>query len=138
MTTLFPYLTFNGNCREAMLFYQRCLGTGKEDELYLQTLAGSPGTKELPANLQQYVVHATLKTDKLVLMATDLVPEEGLKTGNRISLMVECTDEQELRELYERLSEKGIRNYPPDYTANGALFGGLTDRYGHQWLLRTR
>lgn len=137
MTTLFPYLTFNGNCREAMLFYQRCLGTGKEDELYLQTLTGSPGTKELPAHFQQYVVHATLKTDKLVLMATDLVPEEGLKTGNRISLMVECTDEQELRELYERLSEKGIRNYPPDYTTNGALFGGLTDRYGHQWLLRT-
>jgi PhnB protein len=137
MTTLFPYLTFNGNCREAMLFYQRCLGTGKEEELYLQTLAGSPETTGLPPDTQQYIVHATLKTDRLVLMATDLVPEEGLKAGNRISLLIECQNEQELLALYERLSENGIRNYPPDYTTNGALFGGLTDRYGHQWLLRT-
>ena len=26
MPTLNPYLTFNGNCREAMTYYKECLG----------------------------------------------------------------------------------------------------------------
>ena len=34
MTQINAYLTFNGNCREAMQFYTDCLG----GELYLQTI----------------------------------------------------------------------------------------------------
>ena len=38
MTQLSPYINFNGECRQAMHFYQECLG----GELHLQTIAGSP------------------------------------------------------------------------------------------------
>ena len=37
MTQLNVYLTFDGNCREAMTFYKECLG----GELVLNTVAGS-------------------------------------------------------------------------------------------------
>ena len=33
-----PYLAFNGNCQEAMHFYQQCLG----GELNIQLIAGIP------------------------------------------------------------------------------------------------
>jgi PhnB protein len=38
MTTINAYLTFNGNCRQAMTFYRECLG----GELTLQAVKGSP------------------------------------------------------------------------------------------------
>ncbi len=44
MTQLFPYLRFNGNCREAMNFYKSCLG----GELILQTVANRPSRRKCP------------------------------------------------------------------------------------------
>jgi PhnB protein len=38
MTQINSYLTFNGNCQEAMIFYQKCLG----GELTFQTVGESP------------------------------------------------------------------------------------------------
>ncbi|MDO6675474.1 hypothetical protein Q4517_07920 [Tenacibaculum sp. 1_MG-2023] len=68
MSQLITYLTFNGNCREAMLFYQNCLG----GELYFQTLEDSPKTENLPYNYKKYIVQAFLKKENMLLMGTDL------------------------------------------------------------------
>ena len=47
MSTINAYLTFNGNCREAMTFYQKYLG-GK---LSFQTIGESPLSKEMTASM---------------------------------------------------------------------------------------
>lgn len=44
MTQINSYLTFNGNCREAMNFYKDCLG----GELILQTIGESPLAYKMP------------------------------------------------------------------------------------------
>ena len=44
MTTINAYLTFNGDCREAMTFYKECLG----GELTLETAKGSPMESHWP------------------------------------------------------------------------------------------
>jgi PhnB protein len=38
MTQIHAYLSFNGNCREAMTFYRDCIG----GELMLQPIKGTP------------------------------------------------------------------------------------------------
>ena len=43
-----PYLTFNGNCREAMHFYRGISG----GELNLQTIGESPMAVKMPAPMQ--------------------------------------------------------------------------------------
>ena len=50
------YLTFNGNCREAMNFYQRCLG----GELAFQTVGESPLSDHMPAQMKDCILHSTL------------------------------------------------------------------------------
>lgn len=125
------YLSFNGNCREAMNFYQQCLG----GDLVFQTIGDSPLADKMPAFIKQHILHATLISGKVIIMATDMVSEKGLMKGNAVSLMLDCTSEEELRNCYMKLADGGDATHPVHVSFWGALFGNLTDKYGNQWLL---
>lgn len=125
------YLTFSGNCREAMTFYQECLG----GELHFQTIGESPMASQMPVDMTSYILHATLTKGDVVLMASDMVPEGGLIVGNSVSLMLNCSSEKEIKNLYEKLSAGGKATHQLEETFWGALFGDLTDRFGNHWLL---
>jgi PhnB protein len=131
MTQINSYLTFNGNCRDAMIFYKKCLG----GELVLQTIGESPMADKMPAKMKQCILHSSLTNGALVVMATDCVPENGLIKGNAVSLCLNCSSEQEIKTCYKKLSEGGTVTAPLQSTFWGALFGGRTDKYGNHWLL---
>ncbi len=131
MTQLNAYLTFNGNCREAMNFYKECLG----GELTLQTIGESPMAANMPPQMKESILHSTLIKDNVVIMASDMVSDQGLIKGNSVSLMINCGSEDEIRTLYASLSKGGQATHPLEDTFWGALFGNLTDKYGNQWLL---
>lgn len=128
---IYAYLTFNGNCREAMNFYQQCIG----GTLQLQTVGETPLAAQLPGQMKNCILHATLKNGALLLMGSDMVSDNGLQRGNAVSLCLLCSSEEELRTRYARLSENGMATHPVEKTFWGALLGGLTDRYGNTWLL---
>jgi len=125
------YLTFSGNCREAMIFYQECLG----GELFFQTVGESPLSDTMPAKMKDCILHSMLTKNKLVLMGTDMVGDNGLKKGNTISLMLNCDSEEEIKISYKKLSAGGIQTQPVALSFWGALFGDLTDKFGNHWLL---
>ncbi|HPG10002.1 MAG TPA: VOC family protein [Chitinophagaceae bacterium] len=130
-TRINSYLTFNGNCKEAMTFYKECLG-GK---LVLQTVGESPLSQQMPEKMKERIVHSTLVKESLVLMGSDMVEEQGLVKGNAVSLMLNCSSEEETRKIYAKLAEGGEATHPLHDTFWGALFGNLTDKYGNHWLL---
>jgi PhnB protein len=69
MATLNPYLTFNGNCKEAMGIYKEIFAR----ELSLMTAGESPvPTKCLPVITTPFCIHP-LKTENFEIMATDMV-----------------------------------------------------------------
>jgi PhnB protein len=131
MTSINSYLTFNGNCREAMTFYQRCLG----GELSFQTIGESPLSDKMPLQMKESILHATLINGSLVIMASDMASEKGIIKGNSVSLMLNCSSEKEIRTYYKKLSSGGNADHPLEDTFWGAIFGDLTDKYGNHWLL---
>ncbi len=131
MKQIISYLTFNGNCREAMTFYQKCLG----GELQFQTIAESPMADKMPPEMAACILHSTLTQGGLTLMASDIVADKGFVRGNNISLMLQCDSEEDIRNTYAKLAEGGQQTHPLENTFWGALFGDLTDQYGNQWLL---
>ncbi len=131
MAQIHSYLTFNGNCREAMTFYKECLG----GELMVQTIGESPLSEKMPAQMKDCVLHSTLSKGPLVLMGSDMVSEQGLKKGNAVSLSLNCSSEEEIRTYYKKLSSGGKMDHPLEDTFWGALFGDLTDKFGNHWLL---
>jgi PhnB protein len=131
MNQLIPYLTFAGNCRQAMNFYWECLG----GELYFQTVRESPMSEKLSDRMKDCILHSTLKIGKVRIHGSDMVGEKGLVRGNTVSLLAECDSEMEIRSIYEKLSSGGEASHPIESTFWGSLFGGLTDKFDNHWLL---
>ena len=131
MKQINSYLTLNGNCREAMTFYKDCLG----GDLSFQTIGESPLADKMPAQMKDRILHSTLTNGAAIIMASDMVGENGLTKGNSVSLILNCSSEDEIRILYTKLSEGGKQDHPLELSFWGALFGDLTDKFGHHWLL---
>ena len=131
MTLINSYLTFNGNCREAMNFYKDCLG----GELTLQTIGESPLADKMPPQMKECILHASLVKDSLVLMGSDMVGEKGLIKGNNVSLAINCSSDEEIQNFYEKLSAGGNKDHALEESFWGATFGDLTEKYGNHWLL---
>jgi PhnB protein len=125
------YLTFSGNCREAMNFYKDCLG----GELNLQTIGESPMADKMPPQMKEFILHSTLTKGNLLMMGSDMVPDSGLVSGNSVSLSLNCGSEEEIKNCYEKLSKGGKKDHPLEDTFWGAVFGDLTDKFGNHWLL---
>ncbi|RYF63713.1 MAG: VOC family protein [Cytophagaceae bacterium] len=122
---------FNGNCREAMTFYQECLG----GELTLLPVGESPMAEQLPAQMGQHIMHASLKKDGLQLLASDMCVGDGEAIGHSISLFIDCCSDLEIRDLFGKLVAHGQVIHPLEDTFWGAVFGDLTDQFGFHWCL---
>lgn len=133
VSRLSTYLNFNGNCREAMDFYQNCLG----GELNVQTVGESPRAADLPPEMRSCVLEAVLRNETMVLMGTDLI-DGPLCRGNSVSILLECNTNKEMNDYYKKLSKAGKQTHPVLEGFFGKLHGMLTDRYGFHWLLRCR
>ncbi len=130
-TQINSYLTFKGNCREAMIFYKKCLG----GDLVFQTIGESPMSEKMPPKMKDGILHSTLINGGIIIMASDMASEEGIVKGNSISLMLNCSSEEEIKTCYEKLSADGKADHPLEDTFWGAVFGDLTDKFGNHWLL---
>lgn len=129
MTQINAYLSFGGNCREAMTFYQHCFG----GELELKTFEEAPGDM-MPGASQDQIMHAKLSNGGLLLMASDGLQEVPVK-GNLINLNINCSSEKEINSFFEKLSEGGNVTMPLADQFWGARFGMLIDKFGIAWML---
>lgn len=123
-----PYLNFDGNAREAMYFYKRCL----DAELRMQTFAetghhGPPGAGDR-------VMHARLEKGPMVVMASDSMPGTPYTQGNNFHVAVQCDSVDEIERVFERFAEGGSVTLPLQDTFWGSRFGMLTDKFGVNWM----
>ncbi|GAC19714.1 VOC family protein [Paraglaciecola arctica] len=131
MKQLVPYLNFNGQCQDALHFYQSCFGNA---ELSIQTFADTRG-EEMPKEMRDKVMHAEFKTDGLLFMASDGQVGGDFTKGNNMHLNVQLDSVEEQSVLFEKLSENGSVTMPLQQTFWDARFGMLTDKFGIQWML---
>lgn len=131
MKEINSYLTFNGNCREAMEFYKKCLG----GELQLIPFSEMPG--DLPKEAKgakDGIMHARLAKGAVALMASDTMPGHAFQQGNNFSIAIQCESPQEVDELFTALGEKGKATMPVQETFWAARFGMVTDQFGINWM----
>jgi PhnB protein len=131
MTQLVAYLTFNGRCRDAMTFYQQCLG----GELKMQTVGESPIAGQMPPEMKGHIMHASLTNGPLALMASDMVGPGATVNGNTVSLLLNCSSDTEIRTFFAKLSQGGKVGHALKEEFWGSTFGDLTDKFGFRWML---
>lgn len=127
---IYPFLTFNGNCKEAMRFYQSCFG----GELHFTLLGDTPDGRQFPLEVRQLVLHASLVSEHVRLFASDLGGEEGVSAGNTISLWLNLDAPEPLRTVFGRLARQGEVTAPLPTDNQAGQWATLTDRYAVHWI----
>ncbi len=132
MTTLTPYLLFDGDCRQAMEFYESCLG----GELTVATVKDSPMKDRLPASQHEKVINAQLKSGNLHVSASDwLRPDRRRVNGNTVCLYLSAGTRAELQVTFEKLSD-GAKLIDPLTEQFFGTYGALTDKFGIRWMFQ--
>lgn len=131
MTQINAYLTFDKNCAEAMTFYKDCLGA----ELELHKVEGSPMEAHCPTAMKDMIMHASLTSGGITLMASDNLMAGELIRGNASSLSLNCSSKEELNQFFNSLSAGGQIIQPVKEQFWGAIFGMFVDKFGITWML---
>jgi PhnB protein len=131
---LTTFLLFDGNCAEAMAFYQSCLG----GELSIVRLGDTPMGDQAPPEQRQKVTYSCLKADDVEFSATDwLHPTRARRPGNTVALYVQADDYRELRAVFDKLAVGADNDLLDDLREMPfGTYGHLADRYGVHWFFR--
>lgn len=131
MPQLNAYLTFDGNCAEAMRHYQKILG----GEVNMFTHGESPMADQCAPEARDRIMHACLMVDGQSLMGADAMthcPYEGVKG---VSMTLNYPTAAEGQRVFDALAEGGKVTMPMTETFWAEGFGTLVDRYGVSWML---
>lgn len=127
-----PHIAFNGRCKEAFEFYERCLG-GKI--VAMIGYCDTPAKDHMPPDTGARIMHARLVLGDQVLMGCDAhpaMPYDGIK-GCDVAVQVETPDEAE--RLFAALAEGGAVQMPIGETFWAVRFGMVTDKFGVPWMI---
>ncbi len=132
------YLTFDGNCTEAMALYEKVFKVkmaysctyGQEESMSAMNLSDADKNK---------ILHCYLPiSEHTALMGADYVDGCGapkVQRGNHISINISPDTEDEAKRIFAELSEGGNIIMPLEKTFWNALYGMFTDRFGINWMV---
>ncbi|MEW5675149.1 VOC family protein [Flavobacterium enshiense] len=136
MTSVQPYLTFNGTCEEAFNFYRSVFGG---DFAYAGKFKDMPPSGEFSISDadKEKIMHISLPIGNTVLMASDTVEGCGnpVTFGDNFSVSINAESEEEATRIFNGLSAGGKVTMPLNKTFWGALFGMFTDKFGINWMV---
>lgn len=118
------FLTFSGNCKKALTFYQTCFGG---------TLQFKTFGPELQGYADMPVVNGSLVSDRIVIHGSDLVHNEGRKLGNYMAIFLPCKNTQARNSLLEKLNLDNKKLFVPNGDDQKLI--EITDAFDVRWVL---
>ncbi|MFC4870284.1 hypothetical protein [Negadavirga shengliensis] len=118
------FITFSGNCKRALTYYQTCFGGTLRFETFEEELQGYA---EIP------VVSGSLVSDSIVIYGSDLVHNEGRILGNYMSIFLQCRNIDDRQALIEKL--KFNTQIPFVNNGDDHKLVEVTDAFDVRWVL---
>ena len=131
MAQLETYIFFDGNCAEAMRYYEKVLG-GKLE--ILMKHSDSPAPNPDPA-MADRIIHARLDIGGRKLMASDSMVGKPIGGAKGFSLSLSYPSPEEAKKIFDALSEGGRVTMPMTETFWAKAFGMTVDKYGISWMV---
>ena len=135
MTTINPWINFNGNAEEAFTFYKSVFGGEFAKLTRFKDLAGP----EFPVaeNEAQKIIYIALPIGKNMLIANDVPESMGRvsESENRSKISIGAGSKEEAEKLFNGLSAGGTIEMPIVDSPWGTYFGMFRDKYGIEWMV---
>ena len=132
MNQLEPYLFFNGNCADAMHFYEKTLG-GKVE--MMMKASEAPGGLEQPGAKPDGILHAAVEVEGHRLLASDWMSPDPYPGINGVSLSLAYPTVEEAKRKFDALAAGGKVQMPLAKTFWVESFGMLKDKFGTAWMV---
>lgn len=124
-----PYISFAGNAREALEFYNEIF----DGTLTINTFSDFTGPDAPEADK---IMHGQVETGSgFTLMAADAPPGMNVTPGDNVQVCLSGDDADELRGYWEKLSEGGTVATPLEKQMWGDEYGACVDRFGVSWMV---
>ncbi len=126
---LIAYLTFDGQGEAALNAYRRIFNAE------IKTITRfNEAPFDVPPEYSNRVMIAEVEFQGIQLNISDLAPNRyDLQVGNHVALMLNDTDEDKMRAIFEGLADNGRVIEPLEATFWGTIFGMVTDQFGITW-----
>lgn len=133
MSTINPYINFNGNAEEAFTFYKSVFGGEFATIVRFKDLESSDFP--VPPEDTNKIMRIVLPIGPTTLIANDvpesLGPVNENENRSKISVTTESRDEAE--RIFTGLSEGGTVEMPMDQSPWGTYFAMFRDKFGIEW-----
>lgn len=137
MTTINPYINFNGNAEEAFTFYQSVFGGEFGKIIRFKDVASAEFP--VPENEANKIMRITLPIGSAMLIAND-VPEVLGRVNekeNRSKITVMTESKVEAERIFQGLSAGGTVEMPMAESPWGTTFAMFRDKYGIEWTVES-
>jgi PhnB protein len=136
MTTINPWINFNGNAEEAFTFYKSVFGGDFTKIIRFKDIASAEfPVAEKEENKIMLIALPIGKSN--ILMAND-VPEilgRVNENENRSKISISTESKEEADKLFNSLSAGGTVEGPMGDGPWGTYFGMFRDKYGIEWMV---
>ena len=136
MTTINPWINFNGNAEEAFTFYKSVFGGEFVKVIRFKDLA-SPEFS-VAKNEENKIMLITLPIGKNNMLMANDVPEimgRVNENENRSKISISTESKEEADKLFNGLSAGGKVEGPMGDSPWGTYFGMFRDKYGIEWMI---
>lgn len=133
MTSINPYINFNGNAEEAFNFYKSIFG-GEFGPIVRFKDLESPEFP-VPENDANKIMRIVLPIGQNTLIANDVPEALGPvnENENRSKISVSADSREEAEKIFSGLSAGGEIEMPMDQSPWGTYFAMFRDKYGIEW-----
>lgn len=133
MSTINPYINFNGNAEEAFSFYQSVFGGEFETIVRYKDIAGPDFP--IPENEADKIMRIVLPIGNSILIANDVPAALGRvsENENRSKIAVNVDSREEAERIVAGLSVGGTVEMPLDESPWGTIFTMFRDQFGIEW-----
>jgi PhnB protein len=136
MTTINPWINFNGNALEAFTFYKSVFGGEFTKIIHFKDIASAEF--QVPEKEENNIMYIALPiSDRNVLIGND-VPELMGKVNeneNRSKILINAESKEEADKLFSGLTAGGVVEGPMSDSPWGTYFGMFRDKYGIEWMI---
>lgn len=125
---LTPYITLEGNTREAIQFYEQAIGAKVLSMMTYGEMPEMPNT--FTDDLKKLVAHAKVQVGETELMFSDAPGGSPIANGKRVTICITTNDVEKSKQIYEALRQGGHVNLPFQEEPFSPGFGDVTDKFG--------
>ncbi len=136
MSTLHPWINFNGNAEEAFIFYKSVFGGEFTKVVRFKDLASEQFP--IPEQEENKIMYIALPIGAETLLIANDVPEVMGRVNeqeNRSKILVRTESKEEADRLFTGLSVSGDVEGPMGDSPWGSYAGMFRDRYGIEWII---